>query len=156
MITSSAQYIPISSFSKIGECPLYLSFKALRSGNPELAISGTICGWIALPLSLPFTPIAIVADMVIGIVESIFVALSGYDLKTALDLAIKKLVISPIQQIIVLITRIALFILIPPIWSLSYEASIGIIKILPDSINHKRFDIFIDSSITERAPLHPL
>lgn len=141
----------LPSCAYIADLPVYLSFKGIKSGNPEQAIAGALCGFFAVPLSVALTPLTIVADVIVGVVETLFVLFAGYGVKEAMNLGLKKIILSPLHQLLAMVTKIVVF-AIPILWSLSYEASIGIIKMLPNSINHTKFSIFIDPNITEIKP----
>jgi hypothetical protein len=39
----------------------------------------------------------------------------------------------------------------PIVWTLSYACSQGVIKALPDCLNHKRMNIFINGGITDHG-----
>lgn len=147
---SNFQYTILPSASQLGELPLYLAFQGVKSDNLGLSIVGIAFGFIATPISIAFTPIAISTDVVIGIAEAVFITYKGADRKDIQELLFKKIIVSPVQQIVCVITKTAIFVICPVLWTLSYAGSQGIIIVLPDSLNHKRMNIFINEGITDK------
>ncbi|MGL5264570.1 MAG: J domain-containing protein [Candidatus Rhabdochlamydia sp.] len=149
-MNANFQYTVLPSASQIGELPSYLAFKALTSDNAGLAVAGYVFGFVAIPISIAFTPIAIIADIVVGIAEAIFIAYKEAGQKEVQELLFKKIITCPVQQTLSAITKTVIFLICPLFWTLAYSCSQGIIKILPDYLNHKRMNIFINGGITDK------
>ncbi len=145
------QYTILPSAAQLGELPSYLAYQALISGKTFSAIGGYLAGFITIPISIAFTPVAIVADCIIGIAEAAFMTFKGAKKEDIKEVLFKKIVVSPIQQTISAIVKLACFILLPVAWTLSYVASQGVIMALPNSLNHKRLNIFIHGGITDKG-----
>lgn len=145
------QYTVLPSASQIGELPLYLAYKALKSDNISRAVAGYLVGFIALPISVAFTPLTILADVITGIAEAIFIAYKGADRKEIQELLVKKIIVCSLQQILSATIKTVLFIPFSLMWTLSYAGGQGVIKTLPESLNHKRMNIFINGGITDKG-----
>lgn len=119
-------YEPYPSFANINDLPLYQVYQkraSVEAPTPTL----TRIGNVALIASIAFTPVAIVADMIVSIVDILFILLrkeaSPDPLRTKVNeiknLLFSKWVVSPCQQTVVAITRVGLLILGP--WALDLE-----------------------------------
>jgi len=95
--SSYFHYQLLPSAFKIAEAPTYLCWKLLRSSeflwNQQAsndweqmknrtfavlaAVGGYIGGWIALPITLCLTPVTLLADIAIGILECIYCFFHG-------------------------------------------------------------------------------
>lgn len=152
VLFSASQYKGLPSASQIGELPSYLAFKAFKSNNVGLSVAGYAFGFVATPISIAFTPIAIIADIVVGIAEGVFIAYKGASRKEVQELLFKKIIVCPVQQILSVTIKTILF--YPGfgiLWPLAYACSQFIIKALPDCLNHKRMNIFINGGITDKG-----
>ena len=128
-MVKATTYKPLPSAVQLGEYPLSLSVKAFHSNSLWLCAIGYLSGFVTIPISLAFTPIAILLNMVIGILESLYIIFRGWSAKQAAQLFFQKTIISPCSHLISQLIREATF--IAPFWPLTYNlgphliASIG-------------------------------
>ena len=122
----------------------------MKSDKPALTVIGFLSGFVATPISIAFTPVGIVADVVIGIAEAVFLTYKGANNKAVQELIFKKIILSPAHQTLSVIAKITIFVILPICWPFSYAGSQSIITILPDYLNHKKMNIFINGGITDK------
>jgi len=145
-----SNYHVLPSAAVIAEAPLYYATAACYSYNAGYVAIGYLSGLIALPISIASTPVTIVADIVIGIGEAIIAASKGTDKNEIQEILFKKVIASPIQQLVSTIIKIV-SLLVFPFWFLGYLFGEQCIESLPDCINHKRINIFINDGTRDIA-----
>jgi hypothetical protein len=103
-------YQLISSAFNIAEKPVQTTEDLLMSpGRLRDRSMGYLAGFVALPITLALIPVSIVADIIVGIIEIVRCKFQGIDNDDTLEVAKRKIVIAPAQQLVYLITNIALY-----------------------------------------------
>lgn len=157
-MSASVRYTSLPSAFRIGQIPALMSLDLILDGFQSCThsiprrvasiTSGYLIGFVAMPIHLASIPVSIVADVVIGVAEAIFIAKKGAPRKDIQELLFKKLVASPIQQLTYGAVTGTLFYAIPLIWPLTCCTGVATILLLPNSINHKRIHIFYKTERT--------
>lgn len=163
---SYQQYQVKPSAFIIAEKPLSVANKLLSSQEFTTGkIVGYFAGIIALPITIAITPITIVADIITGIGETIFCLYRGYSHNDCLEVAKRKIIIAPFQQIVFLATNAGLYFLINGtfgipvtpwlliLWPIHYAASKVLInKMLPPCLGPTKISIFADDRFSLDKP----
>lgn len=165
----SYQYTMLPSAAQLTEWPLHMAWeKGCRSENDLYKAIGVLSGALVFPISVACTPLTILADMITGVAEAIFMAYKGAERKDIQELLFKKIVVSPVQQVVNTVSQIFfpcmiafvglafpvalpfIVVALPLGWSVwKMFGEIGVSS-LPDSLNNKRWNIFLDGGTRTR------
>jgi hypothetical protein len=128
-------------------------FEAQTDANNSFrALGWYAAGMIAAPLNTILTPVTIIADPIIGAVEALFAYFQTNPTLSPADIAWKKMVASPIQQIIhfgVTAAGIPFVLVTILFWTILEGTSEILISILPDALNHKQINIFYNGGMRD-------
>ncbi|MGD2168616.1 MAG: hypothetical protein PVI40_00045 [Chlamydiota bacterium] len=161
----------LPSAFKIAECPTYLCWQLIKSSenlwnkrtssNIELyknrsfavlsGMGGFIGGIKAIQITIAATPITIIADLVVGVVECVFNYYHKANNNDVSAIAYRKLVISPCQQITFYLTSYFINILAIPFWSIPYGMGQIAVGRLPKVFDYHLFNIFINEGSGSRV-----
>jgi len=133
----------IPSLATVFDYPLSGCIDTLNSADASSTKKTAyyVGGMIAYPISIILTPVAIVADIVSGVVQAVFVAIT-ISFSKAATIAWKKVVVAPIQQVLTCATKA---ILLPAIvfWPIPYLTSKRAVSLLPNSLNRNTINTFV-------------
>ena len=104
-------YKLIPSAFIFAEKPLKFTENLLSNKSFKVKTVGYLAGMVALPITLAATPVSIVADIVVGIGEIFLCKFRGFDNDDVLEIAKRKILIAPAQQLTFLITSVAIHVL---------------------------------------------
>lgn len=146
----------LPSIFKISDFPLHAAYEMATDDSSFRTITGCFLGAAVLPVAVAAVPITILADVIVGIAEGSFAAYKkGFTLETR-DMFYKKIVVSPVQQLTFAMTVSSLawgilkigkgvpYLFFFEAWIFFYLAGQKMVSKLPDCINQKQLNIFID------------
>lgn len=123
--------------------PVNRSFELVKSGGCK-AFAGYLFGVIALPLNIALTPVTIIADVIIGLAEALFAYTRNNPTCSAGDIAWKKIIASPTQQITYFFVTTLCYIPVITLlfWGVVEGFAEAVVSSLPDTLNHNQLNIF--------------
>ncbi|MGR3951507.1 MAG: hypothetical protein QRY74_01085 [Chlamydia sp.] len=126
------------------DLPVKVADFLLSSKELDLKIVGYIIGLVAVPISIAFTPITIVADIIVGIAEAVLLIKNHASDSTIANHAFQKIIINPFHQVLSSAVRYILFLPCPLLWPLAYRASKEIIHLLSSPLQSNMTSIFLE------------
>lgn len=159
----SPTYVPFPSATNGSDYLLYYTYQS-RAAVENPTTYHTILGNVSLVVSVCLTPVAIVADLVVSVVDLLFI-LCRQEVHPSLlrvkaveirHLLYTKWIVSPLQQIASAIVKVVLGPVLmfyatsyPDGWILTYWISQSMSCFLPELLHAGQFDCFVSTDIKE-------
>lgn len=119
---STTPYTPVQSAVVFLNTPLHKATMNFLNGvlenNSNKTKNNYLLAFVYMPITTVATPVAIVADIVIGISEAVFIAIKGHSKQEVKSLLYRKVIVNPLRDAMHTVLKVVC--LIPPLCFISF------------------------------------